>query len=126
MYATGCCSFQENGSLISCDLKHFEPIRKLADLIRAFNVEIVLIYTGLLLKRRLLVYDNSVETLQQVVYFKITNVCDSIQILFQHLLTIASLSPSRHPNEYLQPFVENVSSELKVYLIRFQYFYIFV
>lgn len=66
MYATGCCSFQENGSLISCDLKHFLPHRKTVELIRTFSMETVLIYTGLLLKRRLLVYDNNVETLQEV------------------------------------------------------------
>lgn len=58
------------------------------EFIQHFDLEIILIYTAILLKRRVIIYNPEIEE------------------LYTHLLAIRDLVPNRNYQDYLQPLVE--------------------
>ncbi|CAH0556077.1 unnamed protein product [Brassicogethes aeneus] len=93
---SGGCSIQDNGNLISCNLKNFKQQTKVQELVENFGIETILLYTSLLLKRRTLVY------------------CDDLEKLQEKMMSIASLVSCRNLKDLFLPYIENWS-DLKGY-----------
>lgn len=65
VFTKGSCSTQENGTFVSDDFNNhrFSVNTNITELIKAFELETILIYTALLLKKRVIVYHHSLEQL---------------------------------------------------------------
>ncbi|XP_033340777.2 DENN domain-containing protein 10 [Megalopta genalis] len=65
VFTKGSCSTQENGTFVSDDFNsyRFTVNTNIRELIKAFELETILIYTALLLKKRIIVYHHSLEQL---------------------------------------------------------------
>ncbi|KAF7994770.1 hypothetical protein HCN44_004242 [Aphidius gifuensis] len=102
VYTNGTCTTQENGTFLSDD---FNGQRLVADsnirgLIKAFELETILIYTALLLKKRIIVYHHSLEE------------------LLKWIKTFPALMKHRKVTDNLFPWIDLVKeelAELKVY-----------
>jgi hypothetical protein len=86
---SGSCTLHENGTSYSCNFKNFEYPTNIKEFIRSFDLEIILLYTAILLKRRTLVYHPNTEQ------------------LLNELLALSNLVPCRKVDEYLHPVVDN-------------------
>lgn len=96
MYTKGSCSFSENGSFISEEFNtHFSNSNtNVRELIKAFELETILIYTALLLKKKIIVYHHSVEQ------------------LLKWIETFPALMTHHRVSSYLRPWVDLVEDEL--------------
>lgn len=65
VFTKGSCSTQENGTFVSDDFNghRFTVNTNVRELIKTFELETILIYTALLLKKRIVVYHHSLEQL---------------------------------------------------------------
>ncbi|KZC04816.1 PREDICTED: protein FAM45A-like [Dufourea novaeangliae] len=65
VFTKGSCSTQENGTFVSDDFNshRFTVNTNIRELVKAFELETILIYTALLLKKRIVVYHHSLEEL---------------------------------------------------------------
>ncbi|XP_076622843.1 DENN domain-containing protein 10 [Colletes latitarsis] len=65
VFTKGSCSTQENGTFVSDDFNShcFTVNTNIKELIKTFELETILIYTALLLKKRIIVYHHSLEQL---------------------------------------------------------------
>ncbi|XP_053971052.1 DENN domain-containing protein 10-like isoform X2 [Hylaeus anthracinus] len=65
VFTKGSCSTQENGTFVSDDFNshRFTVNTNIKELIKTFELETILIYTALLLKKRIIVYHHSLEQL---------------------------------------------------------------
>lgn len=96
VYTNGTCTTQENGTFLSDD---FNGQRLVADsnirgLIKAFELETILIYTALLLKKRIIVYHHSLEE------------------LLKWIKTFPALMKHRKVTDNLFPWIDLVTEEL--------------
>ncbi|XP_044260743.1 DENN domain-containing protein 10-like [Tribolium madens] len=91
---SGSCSLQENGASYVCNFKNYESVTNLKEFIASFDLEIILLYTAILLKRRILLFDYNTE------------------LLLSELLAISNLVPQRKVADYLYPIIES-SNKLK-------------
>ncbi|XP_043470901.1 DENN domain-containing protein 10-like [Leptopilina heterotoma] len=96
VYTTGSCNFSENGSFISDEFN--TNLSKLntnvRELIKTFELETILIYTALLLKKKIIVYHHSVEQ------------------LLKWIQTFPALMTHHRVSLYLRPWVDLVEDEL--------------
>ncbi|XP_063931195.1 DENN domain-containing protein 10-like [Zophobas morio] len=88
LYTSG--GLHDNGTLFA-GFKKFECATNIKELIRSFDVEIILLYNAILLKRRVVAFRGSPSG------------------LLDDLWAIAHLVPCRKVEEYLHPVVENLS-----------------
>ncbi|XP_034177230.1 DENN domain-containing protein 10 [Osmia lignaria lignaria] len=65
VFTKGSCSTQENGTFVSDDFNshRFTMNTNIREMIKTFELETILIYTALLLKKRIIVYHHSLEQL---------------------------------------------------------------
>ncbi|XP_034952294.1 putative DENN domain-containing protein 10 B [Chelonus insularis] len=91
----GSCTTQENG-IFKADHYDINPNHdtNVRDLIRAFELETILIYTGLLLKKRIFIYHHSLEQ------------------LFKWIKTFPSLMKHRNVTDYLFPWIDSIPEEI--------------
>ncbi|EFA10011.2 DENN domain-containing protein 10 [Tribolium castaneum] len=94
LFTSGSCSLQENGASFVCNFKNYESVANLKEFIASFDLEIILLYSAILLKRRILLFDNNME------------------LLLSELLAISNLVPLRKVADYLYPVIES-SNKLK-------------
>ncbi|GLV44483.1 hypothetical protein CBL_10287 [Carabus blaptoides fortunei] len=97
VYTTGACSTQENGTFVlrEIDNGYGKKTTKIKELINMFGLEIILIYTGILLKKRVAVYHHSLE------------------ILLKWIATIPTLMLHRCPDNYLFPIMDLNLEDMK-------------
>ena len=96
VYTEGSCTFAENGSFFSDNFNnHFSGSNtNVKELINTFELETILIYTALLLKKRIVVYHYSVEQ------------------LLKWIQTFPALMTHHHVSSFLYPWVDLVQDEL--------------
>ncbi|XP_012289016.1 putative protein FAM45B [Orussus abietinus] len=96
VYTKGTCTTQENGTFISDEFTShcFESNTNIKELIKTFELETILIYTALLLKKRIIVYHHSLEQ------------------LLRWIVTFPALMKHRNLTEYLFPWIELIPDEL--------------
>ncbi|XP_044730939.1 DENN domain-containing protein 10-like, partial [Chrysoperla carnea] len=94
IYTGNISNSNENGL---CQIQKFnesDQTGNIKDLIQIFQLETILIFNAILLKRRVLVYHNNLHD------------------LLKYMKAISSLVRRRDPNFYLHPWVEDNSNEL--------------
>lgn len=95
VFTKGSCSTQENGTFVSDDFSNCTTINtNVKELIKTFELETILIYTALLLKKRIVVYHHSLEQ------------------LLKWIKTFPALMRHRKVEENLYPWVDLVNDEL--------------
>lgn len=107
VFTKGSCSTQENGTFVSDDFNghKFSSNTNVKELIKTFELETILIYTALLLKKRIFVYHHSLEQ------------------LLKWIRTFPALMKHRKIIDCLFPWVELMNDELielKVNIFNFQ------
>lgn len=102
VFTKGSCSTQENGTFVSDDFSSRTTTNtNIRELIKTFELETILIYTALLLKKRIVIYHHSLEQ------------------LLRWMKTFPALMKHRKVEENLYPWIELVNDELlelKVYI----------
>lgn len=96
VFTKGSCSTQENGTFVSDDFNghRFAYSTNVRELIKAFELETILIYTALLLKKRIIIYHHSLEQ------------------LLKWIRTFPALMKHRKVTDSLFPWVDLVDDEL--------------
>lgn len=96
VFTKGSCSTQENGTFVSDDYNshRFAANTNIRELIKTFELETILIYTALLLKKRIIVYHHSLEQ------------------LLKWIKTFPVLMKHRKVTDNLFPWVDLVNDEL--------------
>ncbi|EZA58508.1 hypothetical protein DMN91_000250 [Ooceraea biroi] len=96
VFTKGSCSTQENGTFVSDDFNchHFAASTNVRELIKTFELETILIYTALLLKKRIIVYHHSLEQ------------------LLKYIRTFPALMRHRRVIDNLFPWIDLVNDEL--------------
>ncbi|XP_015606707.1 putative protein FAM45B [Cephus cinctus] len=96
VFTKGSCTTQENGTFVSDDFNGRRAVTNtnVRDLIKAFELETILIYTALLLKKRIIVYHHSLEQ------------------LLKWIRSFPALMKHRKVTENLFPWVDLVQDEL--------------
>ncbi|XP_049863152.1 putative DENN domain-containing protein 10 B isoform X1 [Schistocerca gregaria] len=92
----GSCTTEENGTFLAKDFESRKniPHTTLKELIQTFGLESILIYTGLLLKKRIIVYHHSLEA------------------LLKWIRTFPAMMWHRKSNDILHPWVDNTPEEI--------------
>ncbi|KAL6263311.1 hypothetical protein P5V15_006109 [Pogonomyrmex californicus] len=96
VFTKGSCSTQENGTFVSDDFNthRFAASTNVKELIKTFELETILIYTALLLKKKIIVYHHSLEQ------------------LFKWIRTFPALMKHRKITDNLFPWIDLVNDEL--------------
>ncbi|KAL2718918.1 DENN domain-containing protein 10-like [Vespula squamosa] len=95
VFTKGSCSTQENGTFVSDDFSSRTITNtNVKELIKIFELETILIYTALLLKKRIVIYHHSLEQ------------------LLRWMKTFPALMKHRKVEENLYPWIELVNDEL--------------
>ncbi|XP_066589849.1 putative DENN domain-containing protein 10 B [Prorops nasuta] len=96
VFTKGSCSTQENGTFVSDDFNghRFAINTNVKELIKSFELETILIYTALLLKKRIIVYHHSLEQ------------------LLKWIKTFPALMKHSRVTDYLFPWIELNSEEI--------------
>ncbi|KAL0122189.1 hypothetical protein PUN28_007146 [Cardiocondyla obscurior] len=96
VFTKGSCSTQENGTFVSDDFNthRFAPNTNVKELIKTFELETILIYTALLLKKKIIVYHHSLEQ------------------LLKWIRTFPALMKHRKVTDNLFPWIDLVNDEL--------------
>ena len=102
VYTQGSCTFAENGSFFSDDFNsHFSGSNtNVKELIKTFELETILIYTALLLKKRIVIYHHSVKQ------------------LLKWIQSFPALMTHHEVSTYLRPWVDLVQDELMELKVR--------
>ncbi|XP_014483040.1 PREDICTED: protein FAM45A-like [Dinoponera quadriceps] len=105
VFTKGSCSTQENGTFVSDDFNthRFAANTNVRELIKTFELETILIYTALLLKRRIVIYHHSLEQ------------------LLKWIKTFPTLMRHRKVTDNLFPWVDLVNDEITE-LKRYSYY----
>lgn len=105
VFTKGSCSTQENGTFVSDDFNthHFMASTNVRELIKTFELETILIYTALLLKKRIIVYHHSLEQ------------------LLKWIRTFPALMKHRKITDNLFPWIDLVNDEITE-LKRYSYY----
>ncbi|TGZ53288.1 Protein FAM45B [Temnothorax longispinosus] len=96
VFTKGSCSTQENGTFVSDDFNthRFAASTNVKELIKTFELETILIYTALLLKKKIIVYHHSLEQ------------------LLKWIRTFPALMKHRKVTDNLFPWIDLVNDEL--------------
>lgn len=96
VFTKGSCSTQENGTFVSDDFNthRFAASTNIKELIKTFELETILIYTALLLKKKIIVYHHSLEQ------------------LLKWIRTFPALMKHRKVTDNLFPWIDLVNDEL--------------
>jgi len=96
VFTKGSCSTQENGTFVSDDFNthRFAASTNVKELIKTFELETILIYTALLLKKKIIVYHHSLEQ------------------LLKWIKTFPALMKHRKVTDNLFPWIDLVNDEL--------------
>ncbi|KAL6430300.1 hypothetical protein ACFW04_007783 [Cataglyphis niger] len=105
VFTKGSCSTQENGTFVSDDFNthRFAASTNVKELIKTFELETILIYTALLLKKKIIIYHHSLEQ------------------LLKWIRTIPALMKHRKVTDNLFPWIDLVNDEL-IELKRYSYY----
>ncbi|KAG8034037.1 hypothetical protein G9C98_008518 [Cotesia typhae] len=97
VFTNGSCTTEENGIYNSDDynLSHLNSDTNIRDLIKTFELETILIYNALLLKRRIVVYHHSLEQ------------------LFKWIRTFPALMKHRDVTDNLIPWIDLNADEIQ-------------
>ncbi|CAL1685610.1 unnamed protein product [Lasius platythorax] len=96
VFTKGSCSTQENGTFVSDDFNthRFAANTNTKELIKTFELETILIYTALLLKKKIIIYHHSLEQ------------------LLKWIRTFPALMKHRKVTDNLFPWIDLVNDEL--------------
>lgn len=96
VFTKGSCSTQENGTFVSDDFNthRFAASTNVKELIKTFELETILIYTALLLKKKIIIYHHSLEQ------------------LLKWIRTFPALMKHRKVTDNLFPWIDLVNDEL--------------
>ncbi|EFN66542.1 Protein FAM45B [Camponotus floridanus] len=105
VFTKGSCSTQENGTFVSDDFNthRFAASTNVKELIKTFELETILIYTALLLKKKIIIYHHSLEQ------------------LLKWIRTFPALMKHRKVTDNLFPWIDLVNDEL-IELKRYSYY----
>ncbi|XP_057334969.1 DENN domain-containing protein 10-like [Microplitis mediator] len=97
VFTTGSCTTEENGIFTSDDYNypHLNTDTNIRDLIKTFELETILIYNALLLKKRIVVYHHSLEQ------------------LFKWIKTFPAFMKHRNVTDNLIPWIDLIADEIQ-------------